>query len=294
VVAIPYLPVEPKPWRLRMGLRPLDLDRWLEVDQLRALELAQKHVLLDNTDTRQRVLGWVDGEDGDAATLLELILAHLDKRHPGLVTPTSAGSLRDNSTGRLIDPDELHPIEAAARLVQEDLCLMAKRGADWVLGAACVCFPSRWSLLEKIGRNLAGIHGPVPGYESELAAPTQAFFDRLSPDRPVWRLNWTLLTDPVLYQPDPSERAGRPISDPGTEVWFRVERQTLRRISSMTIAFTIRTYVNSLGELLACHPEAGPAVASALSDLPPGVPEYKGWLELGPLIQRWLGSSSRQ
>ena len=36
--------------------------------------------------------------------------------------------------------------------------------------AACVCFPSRWSLAEKLGASLAAIHGPVPGFERELAA----------------------------------------------------------------------------------------------------------------------------
>ena len=42
-----YVPLEAKGWRMAMGLRPLDFDRWLEVDARRDDELAQKRQLLD-------------------------------------------------------------------------------------------------------------------------------------------------------------------------------------------------------------------------------------------------------
>jgi hypothetical protein len=43
----PYIPLEAKGWRMAMGLRPLDLAHWLEVDERREDELQQKRHLLD-------------------------------------------------------------------------------------------------------------------------------------------------------------------------------------------------------------------------------------------------------
>jgi hypothetical protein len=70
----------------------------------------------------------------------------------------------------------------------------------WRLRAACVCFPSRWDLAAKIGTTLDDIHSPVPLYDQALARPTNAFFNRLTPEKSFWRLNWTLLDSPVLHQ----------------------------------------------------------------------------------------------
>jgi len=47
VSEFPYLPLETKGWRMAMGLRPLDIDHWLEVDEGRESELEQKRRLLE-------------------------------------------------------------------------------------------------------------------------------------------------------------------------------------------------------------------------------------------------------
>ena len=171
---------------------------------------------------------------------------------------------------------------------------MTRIGSDWVLTAASVCFPSRWSLAHKVGRNLSAIHGPVPGYEAELARPTRAFFDRLGEDRPVWRLNWTLLTDPDLHQPGAGRRDPLPdgaLLQPGRDVWLRVERQTLRRLDAATIAFTIRTYVTQLQDAVASAPETAEALEVALSGVAPAVVSYKGWRGVAPVVLEWLAGA---
>ena len=43
---IPYVPVDDRGWRMAMGLRPLDLAHWLEVDERRDQEIALKSTLL--------------------------------------------------------------------------------------------------------------------------------------------------------------------------------------------------------------------------------------------------------
>ena len=39
-----YFPLDDRPFRLRMGLRPLDLAEWLEPDEQAADDLAMKQV----------------------------------------------------------------------------------------------------------------------------------------------------------------------------------------------------------------------------------------------------------
>ena len=277
----PYVAVDGKPWRMTMGLRPLLPSQWLEVDDRRGEQLRQKAELLNTR--HDQVVAAQAGTEAAGAELLRDVVQHLTRHHPGLVTRTADGGLHDHTIDRRIDPEGMHPVDAAGRIVQEDLCLMVRDGPDWVLGAASVCFPSRWSLADKIGRDLSGIHRPVPGYERAIGAATRGFFDRLRADHPVWRLNWTLIDTPELFLPDPAARRrstpGRPHERPADDrLWFRVERQTLRRLpDSGAIVFTIRTYVASLTELVAAHPEVLAALRATLSTVPEATLAYKGW-----------------
>src|SRR5919205_916624 len=67
-----------------------------------------------------------------------------------------------------IDKPQEPPLECASRLVQEDLVLMARHDSGWQLAAASLCFPSTWVLAEKFGRDMDGIHKPVPGYAEHI------------------------------------------------------------------------------------------------------------------------------
>ena len=100
-------------------------------------------------------------------------------------------------------PADLHPLDAAGRLVQEDLCLMVLRDGAPHLDAASLCFPSYWRLADKLGRPMADVHGPVAHYADELAAKVDTFLQRLRPERPVWRRNWSIHDDPTLLPPRP-------------------------------------------------------------------------------------------
>jgi hypothetical protein len=240
-----------------MGLRPLDLDHWLEFDEHYHDELAQKAELLEGH--YDVVVATEPAGDAASAELLEEVRAFLARHHPEL--PTT------------VDPNE-HPLVAASRLVQEDLCVMINDDG-WRLRAACVCFPSRWELATKIGTTLEEIHAPVPHYDEALAGPTRGVFDRLRPERSFWRLNWTLLDSPALHQP----RAARAAPSGALEDWyFRVERQTLRRLPATgAVVFTIRTYVTSAAELAGAEREFVPALLHAMESAPTDTQAYKGW-----------------
>ncbi len=290
----PYVPLDGKPWRLAMGLRPLPVERWLEVDASRSTELDLKERLL--RETPEAVVGALPGSDAAAQELLDTVVAHMADHHPGLIEVAADGRIQERTSGRVIDPAVLRPVDTAGRLVQEDLCVMARRDGAWRLIAASLCFPSRWQLADKLGRDLSAIHAPVPGYEQLLARPTVAFFDRLRRDRPVWRLNWTLIDRSDLHQPDPgSRRTEGTRTDAGEwSLWFRVERQTLRRlVVDDAVVFTIRTYVTSLGQLVASHPETIGALQATLPTVPEATLRYKGWAGLTGSLIAWLDERSR-
>ncbi len=204
--------------------------------------------------------------------------------------------LHNLATGEAWDmrAQDMHPLELAARLVQEDLCLLGQvePGGDYLLTAACVCFPTRWNLAEKAGRPLDAIHEPVPGYEPTLASPMNRLFARMKAERPVWRLNWSVLDDPALYQPGGhgriAPRTGITAANAGERLWLRMERQTLRRLPhSGDILFTIRIYVQPLSAL-ADRPQRAAQLAGALGAIEPGMAAYKGLPAIRDAAIAWL------
>lgn len=251
-----------------MGMRPLNLATWLELDDRRDEELTLKNELL----AQSYDLVVATQPEGDAASreLLDEVKAFLVAYHPLVSTVTN--------------PSE-HPIVQASRLVQEDFCILV-RGDAWRLRAACVCFPSRWDLTQKIGTTLDDIHSPVPGYDGQLSTPTNSFFDRLRPERSYWRLNWTLLDRADLYQPS---RARVAPSGELADWFFRVERQTLRQLPhTHTIVFTIRTYVTSAASLRASDGQFVPALLHGLDTASPEMQDYKGWTGVAERLRATL------
>ena len=208
--APPYLPVDGRPLRMTLGLRPLDERSWLEVDHHYAAELAQKHRLLASHP--DEVVAHLP--EGRAAAEETYALVHdwMSRRHPEVLLSARG--------------DE-HPIDAAGRLVQEDLCVLTDTDGAWRLTAASVCFPSRWRLADKLGATVAQIHAPVPGYGS-ISDVVDGALDRLTPGSPLWRLNWTIVDSPALFLPPHSDASMAGDID---GLVFRVERQTLRRLA---------------------------------------------------------------
>ena len=198
--------------------------------------------------------------DADRSEQLEL-KARLSRTRPDEVFATLPDTERAGAevaqlvadTGVvLVDGDDLHPLDRAGRSVQEDLCLLRRTDAGWILVAASLCFPSRWRLAEKLGRDITAVHDPVPGYRRRLAPGVTHLFDRLA-ELPVVRRNWFIHPDPALFQPgrppggDPLVPAERCLD----ELYVRSERQTLRTLADRSwILFTIKIQQATLRELV--------------------------------------------
>jgi hypothetical protein len=246
------LPLEPGPPWLGMATRHLEPDGWLVADEDRERDLVRKAVLLG--ERHAEVFAVLDTPAVAAASVevLELILA---------------------ATGQEVVPSDLHPLDAAGRLVQEDLCLLVLRDGAPHLDAASLCFPSYWRLSEKLGRPLAEVHAPVAHYAEELAAKVDTFLQRLRPERAVWRRNWSIHDDPSYFLPDPT--AALTVDPPGG-LWLRSERQTLRRLSSAEVVlFTIRTQQVPLA-VVAERPDLARHMAAAIGAWSPSMVAYKG------------------
>ena len=160
----PYFPIDAKGWRLAMGLRPLDMTNWLEVDENRVTELELKRHYLDAA--RDQVVATRPEGDEASAELLDEVVAWLRTNRPDIEFD--------------VDVNE-HPVVAASRLVQEDLCVLV-RSDTWRLQAACVCFPSRWNLASKLGTTLDDIQALA---RSVLAYFAAEFAASLIPEFPA-------------------------------------------------------------------------------------------------------------
>ncbi len=213
---------------ISMGVRKLRGQPWLYIDEHREFELRLKAELTE-------------------AGNKEVFLARPDTKSAG----DSVVALIEG-TGVEIIATGAHPLERSGLSVQEDLCLIKRDDKGWKLEAASLCFPSRWRLSEKIGRNMAAVHGPVEGYKEVLEKKVTAFFDRLGPE-PAWRRNWFVHPDNSLYQPD-QPTGGDPViasSDIGEKLFVRSERQTLRALDLPGwILFTIRVQQTPLKNLI--------------------------------------------
>lgn len=212
------------------GTRPCDADDWLRTDEAYALQMAYRVELL--RDRRDAVL-YAPGEVLDPAReLLDETLAILPAK--GFVVTGNAVRCPD---GRKVRIDREAPLLTLGHLVQEDLCILEKRGAEHVLTGAVLCFPASWRLADKVGRPLTTIHDPVPAYDGNIAARVQRLFDGVQVGRPLWRFNRLRYANPDLHQPvrqDPE--APRP--------YHRSERQCILRLPiTQAVVFTIHTYV---------------------------------------------------
>ncbi|NOX41809.1 MAG: DUF3445 domain-containing protein [Alphaproteobacteria bacterium] len=144
--------------------------------------------------------------------------------------------------GRRIGINQAEPLITAARLVQEDLILMEGQGDEHLLTAGVLCFPASWSLAEKFGKNLVGIHTPVAEYTDDLARRVQRLFDHIKPERPMWRANFLTYANPDLFQPRVENN--RRQAESAGDLWVRVERQCLLKLPiTGAVVFSIHSHV---------------------------------------------------
>lgn len=216
------------------AMQPVRPGELLRQDEAFAGQLAEKARLI--AEMPEKVMA-VRPEAMDAASeLLTVVMAELEL-NPRYRMEGEGVRRPDN---RLVTIDTHAPMHTLSRLVQEDFCILQKQGDEHVLTAALLCFPSAWTLSEKIGRPLTSIHIPVPSYDAGIAARVQRLFDGVQPGRPVWRANHLRYDLPDLYQPH-TEANPRPVGNQQSP-YERSERQTVLRLPGTgAVVFSIHT-----------------------------------------------------
>jgi hypothetical protein len=264
---------------------------WFEFDQRYVPEMAERRRLLSTIP--HEVFATTPVSDAARVEALDLVVTALTTHHPDWFSRDGT-VLRNHLTSEVWDFGSIDPLELAGRLVQEDLCLIQNSDAGPVFTAAVLCFPSRWRLMDKIGKPLSAVHGPVPLYAERLARPVDRFMRHLKPGHIASRLNWSLLDDPALFQPGGKWRTdgdtGITAQNAGSRVFLRVERQTLRRLPvTEAVLFGIRVHVYPLEQVIDGAEQAA-ALASAVRALPAEIQHYKSLLPFRDALLAWLAA----
>lgn len=207
---------------------------WLYCDDAYGAQMAERRRLLAERPADV----WAQLPEGLAAAraCLDEVLAVLPE---GFVRRGDRVICPDSET---VDIDRDAPLRCLGQMIQQDVCILEKQGAEHVLTGAVLCFPASWTLSQKIGRPLVAIHDPVAVYDAGIAARVQRLFNGVQPGRPLWRANLLRYDDPELYQPRP-EGDPRPVGQPDAP-YLRSERQVILRLPVPdAVAFVIHTTV---------------------------------------------------
>jgi dimethylamine monooxygenase subunit A len=234
------LPVAP--WMAAHTLRlpgtvPAAAEDWLLRDDAFAAQMAYRDHLIATRPAAVHAM-----EPGCAGAAAELLHAVLD------AVATLDGYRRE--AGAVVRPDGVRvpldgpPLLVAGRLVQEDLLILERDegAAEHRLTGGILCFPSNWTLAEKMGKGLVRIHLPVEPYDADIARRVQRLFDGLRPGVVITRANLILYGVAELWNPRREWDRHRP--DPEGERFIRVERQCLVKLAETgAVVFTIHTFM---------------------------------------------------
>lgn len=252
-----YLPHLKQPETLAMGLASVD-NNWL--------------------DSCNNPKAWRDYKIGQRQHLGDDVYRVLSESLPAceefarLINPAMDSENAAEIFASADDPNEL--LWEASLCVPEDLVIMMPSPAGYRIAAASLCSPSHWRLREKIGLPIARVHDPIPQIHETLTPMIDRFFERLRHLKPIERFNWSLQEDAQYFAWPADESAP---FDAETPLFYRVERQTLRRLpKSDAVAFTIRVFMSPL-ESLTETPGALTALLNAIDDTPPDIASYKNF-----------------
>lgn len=212
------------------GVAPCAPDDWLRIDDAYAAQMAYRLELLERYGSS------VLWSDPAALPATQEVLEEAMKILPQMDFVVSHDQVICPD-GRQVLVDWNNPLYTLGALVQQDICVMEKRGDEHVLVAAVLCFPANWRLAEKAGRPLTTIHKRIEPYDENIARRVQRLFDGVQVGRPLWRYNRLTYVEPDLHQPHRKNAKGK-------AGYVRSERQTILRLPQTgSVVFAIHTFV---------------------------------------------------
>lgn len=189
----PYRPFRHGAYHITMGLRNMDWNNWIELDNHYPKYHADKAARIASRSTK---CCYTDPSVLDGAIeLLEELTAYLPERYPTLFRRTEVGieNLWSGESFNVVKrPLKEDPMQICARLVQDDLAIMFERpDGQYYLLAGAICLAGFWRLEDKLGMSMSEIHtsGDVPGYKEKLEKGMLNFLKRVQPNGPVQRVS---------------------------------------------------------------------------------------------------------
>ncbi|CAI5966822.1 unnamed protein product [Closterium sp. NIES-65] len=271
-----YLPLK-APFRMAMGVQPMAMDDWIQIDPFYRQEMA----------------------------LRKGILANHRSTSPPSTSPASPMAWPSLSLAQ----QHLHNHASLSHTI---ICTTMARAIHLTFSGA-VLFPNGWILPEKLGLPTAHIHTPVPLYESTISRAVDKFLNNLEPGSPFARTNWTITDDPRLFRPiseasyasmvqakaglseqrlqkeqqqqqqqqqqegEQEEKGGDAITveSAGWRLFTRSERETFVRLPKTgAVLFTIRTHMKPL-RVFSGWRQLAADVVRAMDALPGEIRRYK-------------------
>lgn len=296
-------------YNITMGIRNMDWDSWIELDNEwmkyhneKLTRLAEKDEELHGTFPEAR----------DAAfELLDEFWQYLPNRYPSLFRQLDTG-LENLLTGEVFtfrqcnrDDIKEDPMVMAAKMVQDDLAIMVEgEDGNYYLKAGAIILPGFWRFKDKVGLPLSAIHttGDVPQYKEKLHTGMSKFFLRLTCDKPVVRNNYFIQTDKDLgwsssIGDENSDVVGWYTANEATtieQLYFRSERQSLRRLpKSGAVVFTIRTYFLPITEMCE-EPHIPRRLLDGIESWSDDVREYRGYEKFKTVILPYLKEKAEE
>lgn len=248
------------------------------------LRTGDAHAFFAPTLERVEILAerkrWLDESPTDYAALAEAGTPLLEELRKFAI---AAGAL---------DPEVCCTLETLGRDLEPDFVLLTPSANGPVIVGGVVCFPSSWSLPEKVGLTLDQTHQPVPGLNSQLGERIRTALDRL-PSGVAWkRENWGLSRDGERnhHSGRPRKRLDETAEPDG--IWLRVEHQILYRLPQTNgYLFGIRLTITPLAEVIMA-PGARAGLRNALETMPEEIAKYKGVLAVRHRIVHWLKAAN--
>jgi hypothetical protein len=287
---IKYFPFTEK-FDLKMGTSALSADQpFIECDVEYATEVLLKRKLLE--EDHKYYFRANQNTDEAQWEVVEKVLTTLAAYYPELFKLEQKGNqwhwenqhLKEQQAFTFGDSTTLplQPLDWVGRQIQEDLIILNKES---ILVAGQLCFPSGWSLEEKLNRHFLEIHAPLPPLLNPMIQTAGNFIERIPVTKTFIRNNWGFRIGNALDLSSKHTLLYRALLDGvgfqlthdtvGNAVYLRVEHQTLSRLPvSGYILFTIHTYQSLLAEE-AKNKDRMRILSSFLKTIPTELLDYK-------------------
>ena len=144
-------------------------DWWIELENTYIERIQQRKELF--AQHGKDVLNALPGSELACKELMEMVVQFLCARYPHYFSLSSDKKVLQNGIlGTETHLDQIHPLHVLLENVPEDFAIMQRddKSGRYILRAGVICSALGWNLGTKMGKNLAGIHAPIPDYKEKM------------------------------------------------------------------------------------------------------------------------------